>query len=345
MAAGVGQVADIIVPEIFTPYVQQITEEKARLVQSGVVTLDPVINGLLAGGGLTFNVPSFQDVDNDDDNVSTDNPGSSSTPCKIGTSQEIAVRLSRNKSWSSMDLAQALAGADPLASIANRVGFYWTRRLQAVFLATLAGIFADNDQPPAGSEHVQFDLTNDISGGAYIPGTTDFSAEAFIDTLTLIGDSENDLVAIMVHSVVFARMKKNNLIDFIPDATNPAAQGIPTFLGREVIVDDGMPNPSAGIYHSYLLGSGAVRWGRGAPRVPTEVDREAAAGDGGGQEILFNRLEWTMHPSGHAYVGTAPNGGPSNASTANNLAHQDSWQRVFPERKQIKIARLSTRES
>lgn len=345
MAAGVGQVADIIVPEIFTPYTQQITEEKARLVQAGVVTLDPFLSGLLAGGGLTFNVPSLQDVDNEADNVSTDDPNTDSTPCKIGSSQETAVRLSRNKSWSNMDLAQALAGADPLAAIAGRVGFYWARRLQAVFLATLAGIFADNDAAPGGSEHVQFDLTNDISGGAYIAGTTDFSAEAFIDTLTLIGDSETDLVAIMVHSVVFARMKKNNLIDFVPDATNPSAQGVPFFLGREVIVDDSMPNPSAGIYHSYLLGAGSLRWGRGTPRVPTEVDRAPAAGTGGGQEILYNRLEWIMHPAGHAYIGTAPDGGPSNAATANNLAAAGSWQRVFPERKQIKIARLVTRES
>ena len=345
MAAGIGAVADIVVPEIFTPYAQQITEEKARLVQSGVVTLDPALSASLAAGGLTFNVPSFQDVDNDADNVSTDASGSDSTPCKIGTGTEIQVRLSRNKSWADMDLAQALAGADPLASIAGRVGFYWARRLQAVFLATLAGIFADNDAAPGGSEHVIGDLTNDISGGAYIPGTTDFSAEAFIDTLSTMGDSENDLVAIQVHSVVFARMKKNNLIDFIPDATNPSAQGVPTFLGREVIVDDGMPVPSAGIYHSYLLGAGAIRWGRSSPRVPTAVDRKEESGDGGGQEILFNRVEWVMHPTGNAYVGTAASGGPSNATTVNNLAHAASWIRIFPERKQIKIARLITRES
>jgi hypothetical protein len=37
-------------------------------------------------------------------------------------------------------------------------------------------------------------------------------------------------------------MQKNNLIDFIPDAEGHI--NIPTFLGRRVIVDDGMPNPS-----------------------------------------------------------------------------------------------------
>lgn len=60
MAAGpITQIADVVVPEIFTPYVQQLTEEKVRLIQSGVAVRDPFMDTLLAGGGLTFNVPSF----------------------------------------------------------------------------------------------------------------------------------------------------------------------------------------------------------------------------------------------------------------------------------------------
>lgn len=352
MAAGVTKIADVIVPEIFTPYVQQLTEEKARLVQSGVVSVDAAIQQMLAGGGLTFNVPSFRDLDNDADNVSTDNDASSSSPNKIGTSQETAVRLSRNQSWSSMDLTAALAGADPQSAIADRVAFYWARRLQSAFVATMQGVFADNAAVPAGGDtHTQDDLTNDISGGGYVAGVTDFSAEAFIDTLTTMGDSSGLLSAIMVHSTVFARMKKNNLIDFIPDARGEVE--IPTFQGLVVIEDDGLPNPAgagaaataAGIYHTWILGTGAVRWGASSPKVPTEVDRLPSAGDGGGQDVLYNRVEWAIHPAGHAYIGTAPSGGPSNAATANNLAHADSWSRVFPERKQIKIARLITRES
>ena len=70
------QVSDVIVPEVFTPYAQQLTEEKARLIQSGVVTVSPVLNQLLDGGGATFNVPSWLDLDASDstgsDNVSSD---------------------------------------------------------------------------------------------------------------------------------------------------------------------------------------------------------------------------------------------------------------------------------
>jgi hypothetical protein len=119
---------------------------------------------------------------------------------------------------------------------------------------------------------------------------------------------------------------------------------IPTFLGREVVVDDGLPF-SGSIYQTWLFGRGAVRYGTASPKVPTEVERDPGAGNGGGQEVLYNRVQWSIHPTGHAYTGTAPNGGPTNAATANNLAAAGSWNRVYPERKQIKIARLISREA
>jgi len=343
MASGTTRVSDVIVPAIFTPYAQNITEEKSRLVQAGVLVRDAELDRLLAGGGLTFDAPSWKDLDNDAERVTSDDPTENATHNKIGTLKEVAVRLSRNQSWTSMDLTAVLAGANPMEAIGNRVGEYWARRQQAALLATMAGVFADNDAAPAASEHTQYDLTNDDSGGSYSAGVTNFTAEGFIDTLTLMGDSEDSLGILFVHSIVYARMKKNNLIDFIPDSEGKV--NIPTFMGRRVIIDDGMPNPSSGIYHSYLLGAGAFRLGVGTPNDATELDRIPGAGNGGGQDVLYNRVMWAIHPVGHKYAGTAPNGGPSNAATSNNLAHAGSWQRVFPERKQIKIARYVTRES
>ena len=65
MAAGTTRLADVVVPQIFTPYVQQRTAEKSRLILSGAVVIDPRFTSLLSGGGLTFNEPSFKDLDND----------------------------------------------------------------------------------------------------------------------------------------------------------------------------------------------------------------------------------------------------------------------------------------
>jgi len=372
MATGpLTKVSDVVVPAIFTPYVQQLTEQKARIVQSGILARDPFIDNLLAGGGLTFNVPSFRDLDNDTENVSTDSvadiigltaaavgglfsgiPGgttlSDSVPKKIQTDTEIAVRLNRNQSWSTARLARALAGADPMSAIAERVAFYWARRLQAAFIATMQGVSKDNGVNDAG------DYSNDIVGAAFVDGVTNFSAEAFLDAALTMGDSMEALTGVMVHSVVYNRMQKNNLIDFIPDSEGRIT--IPTFLGREVIVDDGMPTGTsavrgvgtagvAGVYETWLFGAGAVALGVGSNPDSTEVARQPAAGNGGGQDVLHSRVQWCIHPSGQAYIGTAPSGGPSNAASTNNLNIATSWDRRRPERKQIKFARLITRES
>ena len=344
MASGITKLADVIVPELFSPYTQQLTQEKSRLIRSGAIVVDAALNTALAGGGITFNEPSFRDLDNDAENVSSDDNTTSSTPNKIGTATEIQVRLSRNNSWSSMDLTGDLAGADPMQAISNRVSDYWVRRIQAAFVATLTGVFADNDAAPAGSDtHTQYDMTNDISGASFSEGVTNFSAEAFIDATATMGDSMGNLTMVMMHSLVYARALKNNLIDFVSDAVNGNAVSIPVFLGREVIVDDGITQ-SGGVFSTWLFGAGAVRMGAGSPKVPTEVDRAPAAGNGGGQETLYNRVEWIIHPVGYAYAGTPAAGGPSNASTSNNLANAGSWSRRFPERKQINVARLITRE-
>jgi len=357
------QVSDVIVPAIFTPYIQQLTEEKSRLIESGVLARSPAIDALLAGGGITFNVPSFQDLDASDatgiENVSTDqvsdiqaasfqsgtptdaNRGDA-VPQKILTSQEIAVRKNRNQSWSTADLTGQLAGADPMAAIGGRVAKYWARRLQAIFVNLVNGLIADNAAAPTGGDtHVADDLLNDVSGASYTAGVTDFTAEAFLDAAITMGDSADDLVAIMVHSTVLNRMKKNNLIDFVPDSTNANAVDVPVFLGRQIIVDDGVPRTGA-VYDSWLFGTGAVQLGSSNAEVPTEVHREPLAGKGGGQEILTTRQVWSMHPTGHAFImGSIPDGGPANT----DLAAATSWSRRYPERKQIKFARLVTREA
>lgn len=348
------RIADVVVPELWAPYVQTLTEQKTALVDSGVVVRDPALDGFLAGGGTTFNAPSWRDIDDDSnilaDRVSSDNPATIAVPNKIQTNQEIAVRLSRNNSWKTMDLVAALAGDDPSDAIANRVASYWRRRLQAAFVSTWTGIFADNaqvtpnDDPRAGitNNAAQDDLTVDISG-AFTPGVTDFSAEAFIDAITTAGDSQGDFVAIMMHSIVYSKAQKNNLIDFIPDSTNADAADIPTFLGRRVIVDDSMPN-AAGNFDTWIFGAAATRWGVGNPKVPAEVERRPEEGNGGGAEELYSRIEWAVHPVGHRWLGASvanADGGPDNTEIADGV---NNWARTYPERKQIKAARLVTTE-
>jgi len=338
-------VADIIVPEVFSPYVQQLTAEKSRLVQSGILSIDPRISQELGGGGLTFNIPSFNDLTNEDEDIASATVATTSTPSNIETLQEIQVRMSRNKSWGSADLAADLAGADPMQAIGSRVSYYWTRRLQAAFIACVKGLFANNTAT-TDAYHTKDDMIYDASGSVYSAGVTDFQAENFTLACLTMGDSMEEIRLIMVHSVVYSRMLRNNLIDFIPDSTNPHAAAIPTYLGRIVVVDDSVPfSASVSVYESWLFGIECFGFGSQPPRVPVAVERNENAGNGSGEEILYTRNQWCIHPRGFAYVGTSPSGGPSNAATTNNLAVATSWRRVFTERKQVRIAKLITREA
>lgn len=328
------QIADVVVPEIFAPYVQLTTEQKSRLIQSGAAVRNGQFDASLAGGGLTFNDPSWNDLADDADNVGDDSE-TPATPFKLTSNQEIQVRLSRNQSWKTADLSAALAGSDPSTAIANKVAGYWARRMQAMFVATMTGVFLDNDT------NYSEDYTNDITG-AFSAGVTDFSAEALIDAVATAGDSLEDFSMLMVHSIVYAKMRKNNLIDFIRDSDNDTR--IARFGDLEVIVDDGMPVTSQD-YDSWIFGPGAVQIGTGTPKVPVETDRLPLQGNGAGTETLTSRIETIIHPAGHAYTGTAPNGGPDNTASLHMLAAVASWDRVYPERKQIKIARLKTTEA
>lgn len=339
-ATDLTRIADIVVPEIFAGYVQTLTQEKSRLVQSAALTMDQRLSDNLSGGGLTFNEPFYHDLLSADgdhaENISTDN-GADSTPDNIQASTEIQIRMSRNKSWGSADLTAALAGNDPMNAIANRVADWRVRRLQAAWLATMKGVFATNDAAPsAGSTHIQKDLTLDIS--TQTGDAAKFSASAFISATGLMGDSMGQLTMVMMHSIVYQQLQRLNLIDFIPDARGEV--NIAYYQGREVIVDDGMPS-SNGVFHTYLIGAGATALGAGSPKVPVAVKRNEEANNGAGEEILFNRWEWIIHPVGHAWRGTAASkGGPSNIE----LGAAGTFDRVYRERKMIRIARLITKE-
>ncbi len=328
----VTRLAQLVVPEVFTAYTQVLTAQKSAFVQSGVINIDAFFSNLLVGGGTTFNHPFFNDLADTISNVGNDDPAVDAVPELITTGSEISIRLSRNQHWSSMDLAGQLAGPDPLDAIANLVADYWVRQLQLMLIASVQGVIADNEANDAG------DMVLDIGIGTAPSAANLFSAEAFIDAAQTMGDRSDSLVAVAMHSVVFTRAQKNNLIDFIPDSRGEV--DIPTFLGRRVIVDDGLPvvvNGSNNDYSTYLFGAGSFAQGVGQAKVPTETDRFPLAGRGSGQETLTNRVEWLLHPRGTAFTATLTDPSPTNPE----LATATSWDRRV-ERKLVRIAELRT---
>jgi len=333
-------VAAVIVPSEFTAYTQVLTATKSNFVQSGVMATNELFNQLLAGGGTTFQMPFWNDLADTEANVSKDTVAdviggtlsvADAVPLAITTGKEIAIRMSRNQSWSAADLVADLAGSDPMEAIAQRVSSYWTRQIQLSVLAVIKGVLADN------AANDSSDMINDIHTSGTVTDANRFSAEAMLDAIQTMGDSGEDLAAVACHSIVYRRMQKLNLIDYIPDSQGVVQ--IPTYLGRRVIVDDGLTGvtDTNATYVTYLFGAGALAFGQGSPRVPTEVSRYALAGKGGGQEVLTSRVEHLIHPRGFKFVGSPTDDSPTNTE----LAAASSWDRVWP-RKRIRIASLRT---
>lgn len=311
--------SDVIVPEIFNPYVIQRTMELSALYQSGIVSNNAEFDRLASEAAPMHNMPFFEDLTGESENVVE---GADLTANKITSSKDVSVTIRRAAMWSATDLSAALAGSDPMQAIANLVAGYWARDMQKTLIHILKGVFAASTM----ADHVL-----DIS--AQSGAKANISAAAFIDALQLLGDAQGQLTAVAMHSATKAWLKKQNLITTERDSNSVEFD---TYQGRRVIVDDGCP-VSAGTYTTYIFGEGAIALGNGNPVgfVPTETDRDKKKGSG--VDYLINRRTFILHPRGIAWQNAAKEHveSPSNAELENGT----NWKRVF-EPKSIRVVAL-----
>ena len=319
---------DVIVPELFNPYVISRTMELSALLQCGIIANNSEFDALASQAAPTVNMPFFEDLTGESEQVIE---GGDLTDNKISSNKDVAAIIRRAKMWSATDLSAALAGSDPMAAIATLVAQFWARDMQKELIAVLNGIFGtvpagDSNTPPAETR-LESNLL-DISGKS--GAAANWSGSAFIDAEQKLGDAKAQLTGICMHSATEAYLKKQNLIDTV-QPSNDVAFG--TYQGKRVIVDDGCPVAS-GVYTTYLFGNGAVALGNGNPVgfVPTETDR--AKRKGSGVDYLINRRTSILHPRGVAFTSAsvAKTEGPSRTE----LADPKNWNPVY-EPKQIRI--------
>jgi len=61
---------DVIVPEVFNPYVIERTAELSAFYQSGIIARTPELDRLASSGGKLLNMPFWEDLDGDDEVLS-----------------------------------------------------------------------------------------------------------------------------------------------------------------------------------------------------------------------------------------------------------------------------------
>jgi hypothetical protein len=320
------QIADVIVPSIFNPYVIQQSTATNALFQSGIAAAVPELTGKLTEGGRLVNMPYWPSLSGSDESLSDSVP---LTPGKISAGQDRATQVFRGRAWSANDLASTLSGDDPMRAIGDQVAQYWGERMQAALISTLKGVF----NGPLLASHVN-NLA--IEAGNTATAANLIGATAIIDTISKLGDAHEKLTGMVMHSVPYFNLVKQQLIETVRDADGKVLYT--TYLGKRVIVDDNVPvvagTTNGFKYWTFLFGPAAIGYGEGSPEVPTETDRDSLAGD----DILITRKHFVLHPRGVKFTDTTVTGAsPTNAE----LELVANWSKVY-DNKNIRMVALIT---
>ena len=330
------QIADIYNPILFSKGIQEAAIESNRFLQGGVMVNNAEIATMASASSTIGELPFFKGLTNDEPNYSTDDPAILSVPAKIGQGKQVFRKAFANKSWSTMDLANEIAAIKPVEAITGRVGKYWAVNTEKRLLNSCTGIMLDNIANDSGDmvTTVATLETGDLPTAAKI-----INSGLIIDAKGTMGDAGETLTAIAMHSVPYNNLLKLNLITFQP--TSDQKGSFPVYLGLRVIVDDSLPvragTTSGFVYTTILFGNDVVGYGAGSPPVPSEVERKASAGTGGGQDIIHSRVTEIIHPFGFAFTSASV---AAASATYAELTTAANWNRVYASRKNVPIAFL-----
>ena len=329
--------SDIIIPEVFTPYVIEQTTQRDAFLASGVV--QPMAELNAAEGGDFINVPFYKANLSGDFEVLSDS--SSLTPGKITADKQIGVILHRGRAFEARDLAALAAGSDPMAAIGQKIGEYVANQRQKDLLSCLAGVFGSLGT--TSSSAAFFGLTIDGESG---DSPSVLSPRHVAEAKALLGDQGEKLTAMCVHSKVYYDLVERRAIDFIYDNTGAADTGatqgstanafgspsVPTFMGLRVIVSDDVQTSGSGAsteYATYFFTQGAVASGEQLA-MQTETDRDILAKS----DAMSIDLHYCYHPVGSKWAVTDTN--PSRAT----LETVGNWSKVY-ETKNLGIVRAT----
>ena len=89
--------SDVIVPELFTPYVVNRTMEKSAFVASGIMVRNAAFDALASEAARTHNMPFFEDLSGDAQNIVE---GQKIEFQKITSNKDVSTTIMRQQKWS-----------------------------------------------------------------------------------------------------------------------------------------------------------------------------------------------------------------------------------------------------
>lgn len=344
------KLADIIDVEIYQAIESENNPLTTAFVDSGIVVNSPALDALAVAEAELVNMPFWRDLDiSIEPNYSSD-ADTSSTPNKIVQGRMKAKRASLNQSWSVRDLTNEMTMGDmAMSRIKARTSNYWNIHFQDRVISTVEGIYRANIRATNAGMDTGFGTTGDMVYDISIDngvGTAPnfFDSTAFTVARFTLGEHVDDLRAILVHPKIRQKMHEQDDIDFIRDSQNQKT--IELYQGHRLITSEKCPvwatTTGGGLrYLTVLFGSAALAYGEGTPTVPVEVWRDPAIGDGAGEEQLYERKTWLIHPFGHSNENATNSAGGGLWQNLANLKLGTNWKRNF-YRNNVPLAFLVT---
>src|SRR5262245_22482171 len=131
-------IADIIVPQVFAPYMVEAATEKSELIAAGIAQRTPAFDAKASVEATVVEMAFLGDLTADCEVVSD---SGSLTVNKLTTDYDKASTNFRGKGWGAKDLIGWVSGDDPMARIAQAVGGFWARDMQRIMMKQLLGLF------------------------------------------------------------------------------------------------------------------------------------------------------------------------------------------------------------
>jgi hypothetical protein len=303
--------ADVIIPEIFNPYIEEQTTLRNAFFASGIIAPMAELNG--SDGGDFINLPNWVANLSGDAEVLTDD--SSLTPGNIEADKQRAVILHRGRAFGARDLAGLAAGSDPLSAIGNKVSAYIANQQQKDLLASLTGAF------DTALSTLTVGAAESYPTAAMVSGAR-----------AKLGDQGEKLSVIALHSSAYYELVTLKALDYVSAAELGGGEGvlpvggsrvgsfgdvrIPTYMNMRVVVSDDLGEDDVFFFTPNAVASGEQAG------LNSETDRDILA------KATFVSFDWhpVYHPIGTRYVGTGAN--PDRAT----LEDGANWEKVFDDK-------------
>lgn len=284
--------------EVFTDMMHEAKYWTNPIMTSGIVRNDPSIMEAIGAQGNVATIPIYNPLNIFDDGMMPlNNDGNTdNTPVEIAGNKQTCMLVQRMKAFKAKDFIKELTGADPMGHIKKSIQSYytqvWENELMNIANAALgvAGL----------AEHIT-DLsisTGTVGEANLINETTTIDAEQ-----AALGDMAGGLGLIIVHSRIFANLKKLKLVEYdkyvMKDAMNHDVK-LPSIGDKLVRVTDNYTVDTSGtlpVFKSYLFGEGAFLTcdkKNYEKQYTTNYDPEKAAGT----DMFYTKQGKVLHPNG-----------------------------------------------